>query len=69
MDSMSDNRLDPNLAAQLLLDIAHEQSLELLLQKLVRRAVERPDMACVQIWLIDKGDRCSACPRRSECHD
>ena len=66
---MSDNRLDPNLAAQLLLDIAHEQSLELLLQKLVRRAVEQPDMACVQIWLIDKGDRCSACPRRSECPD
>jgi transcriptional regulator with GAF, ATPase, and Fis domain len=69
MESTSDSRFDPNYAAQLLLDIAHEQSLEQLLQKLVRRAVERPDMACAQIWLLDKGDRCANCPRKSECPD
>jgi transcriptional regulator with GAF, ATPase, and Fis domain len=69
MESASDRRFDPNLAAQLLLDIAHEHSLEQLLQKLVRRAVERPDMACAQIWLIDRGDLCSTCPRRAECPD
>jgi transcriptional regulator with GAF, ATPase, and Fis domain len=69
MESASDSRFDPNLAAQLLLDIAHEQSLEQLLQKLLRRAVERPNVACVQIWLIDEGDRCSTCPRRPECPD
>lgn len=69
MESTSDSRFDPNYAAQLLLDIAHEQSLEHLLQRLVRSAVERPDMACVQIWLIDKGDLCSVCPRRPECPD
>ncbi len=69
MESTSDSRFDPNFAAQLLLDIAHEQSLEHLLQKLVRSGVERPDMACVQIWLIDKGDLCSTCPRKLECHD
>jgi transcriptional regulator with GAF, ATPase, and Fis domain len=67
MESASDSRFDPNRAVQLLLDIAHEQSVEHLLQKLVRSAVERPDMACVQIWLIDKGDLCSTCPRRPEC--
>ena len=69
MESASDRRFDPNYAAQLLLDIAHEQSLEQLLQKLVSRAVERPGMACAQIWLIDKGDLCSTCPRRPECPD
>jgi hypothetical protein len=50
MESTSDRRFDPNRAAQLLLDIAHEQSLEHLLQKVVGSAVEarrglRPDLA------------------------
>jgi transcriptional regulator with GAF, ATPase, and Fis domain len=67
MESASDSRFDPNYAAQLLLDIAHEQSLDSLLQKLVTSAVERPDIACVQVWLIDKADICSTCPRRPEC--
>lgn len=26
-------------------------------------------MVCVQIWLVDKGDICSVCPRRLECPD
>ncbi len=69
MESITDNRFDPNRAAQLLLDIAHEQSVEHLLQKLVCSAVERPTLACVQIWLIDKGDRCPSCPLRPECPD
>ena len=68
-DNRSDHRFDPNHAAQLLLEIAHEQSLEALLQKLVQRAVERPDFACAQIWLIDKGDLCSTCPHQPECPD
>ena len=69
MGTISDRRFDPNFAAQVLLDIAHEQSLDQLLQKVVQRAVERPDMACAQIWLIDRGDLCTACPRRPECPD
>jgi transcriptional regulator with GAF, ATPase, and Fis domain len=69
MESSSDSRFDPNLAVQLLLDIAHEHSLEQLLQKLVHSMVVRPDIACIQIWLIDRGDLCSACRRRSECPD
>ncbi len=69
MESSSDSRFDQNFATRLLLDIAHEQSVEHLLQKLIRRAMERPDMACVQIWLVDKGDRCSVCPQRSKCPD
>lgn len=69
VESTSDSRFDPNYAAQLLLDIAHEQSLEHLLQKLVHRSVERPNVACAQIWLMDEGDICSTCPRRPECPD
>jgi hypothetical protein len=59
MEPASDSRFDPNYAAQMLLDIAHEQSVEQLLHKLVCRAVERPDLAFAQVWLIDKGDLCS----------
>lgn len=68
MESTSDRRFDPNRATQLLLDIAQEHSLDLLVKRLVSRAGEGP-MVCVQIWLIDKGDICSVCPRRPECPD
>lgn len=69
METASDRRFDPNRAAQLLLEIAHEQSLDNLLQKLVRSAVERPNVACAQIWLIEEGDLCSSCRRQLECLD
>ncbi len=69
MQPVSENRFDPNYAAQLLLDIAHEQSLERLLERLITSAVERTDIACVQVWLVDKGDLCSVCPHRSKCPD
>jgi transcriptional regulator with GAF, ATPase, and Fis domain len=69
MPSTSDSRFDPNYAAQMLLDIAHEQSVDGLLQKLIRSAVQRPNVACVQVWLIDQGDLCTACPHRAVCPD
>ena len=59
----------PISSRQILLEIAHEQSLEKLLQKLVERVMERPHIACVQVWLIEKGDLCATCPRRPECPD
>jgi transcriptional regulator with GAF, ATPase, and Fis domain len=31
--------------------------------------MERPDMAGVQVWLVDKGDLCSVCPQRPKCPD
>jgi len=59
MESASDSRFDPNYAMQLLLDIAQEQSVESLLNKLVTRGVEQPsEIVCVQVWLIDKAERC-----------
>ena len=69
MESNSDNRFDPNFVTQLLLDIAHEQSVEHLLQKLIRGAMEHSDVAGVQVWLVDKGDLCSVCPQRPKCPD
>ena len=60
---------DADFALSLLLEIAQERSLEQLLQKLVRRALERPAVARVLIWLIDKGDRCATCVRRPQCPD
>jgi transcriptional regulator with GAF, ATPase, and Fis domain len=66
-----DSRFDPNLATRLLLDIAHEHSVEQLLKKFVHNAMtlNQLDMACFQIWLIDKGDLCPVCPQRSKCSD
>ncbi|HXA44432.1 MAG TPA: sigma 54-interacting transcriptional regulator [Candidatus Angelobacter sp.] len=69
MESNTDSRYDPNFATQLLLDIAHEQSVEQLLHKLVRSVMARANLACVQIWLVDKGDLCSVCPQRPNCPD
>jgi transcriptional regulator with GAF, ATPase, and Fis domain len=69
MESISESRFDPNFATHLLLDIAHEQSVERLLQKLVRRAMEHSELVCVQVWLVDNGDRCSVCPQRPKCPD
>jgi GAF domain-containing protein len=69
MESDSDIRFDPNHAALLLLETARERSLELLLKKFVQRAAERSEIACAQIWLIEKGDRCANCPSRPSCPD
>jgi len=71
VESNSDSRYDPNFAMHLLLDIAHEQSVKHLLQKLILRAMERPnsDVACFQIWLVKQGDLCSVCPQRPKCPD
>lgn len=69
MESANDSRFDPHNAVQLLLDVAHERSWEGLLQRLVNSAVQRPDIACIQIWLIDKGDICRTCALQAECQD
>jgi len=53
----------------LLLDIAQQRSLEDLLQLIVRRLGERPEVALVRIWLIQPGDICSSCHMRAECPD
>jgi transcriptional regulator with GAF, ATPase, and Fis domain len=69
MHSGSESRFDPNFAAQVLVEIAHEQSLEKLLQKLVARVLERPYVVGTLVWLIEKGDQCATCAFRSKCPD
>jgi transcriptional regulator with GAF, ATPase, and Fis domain len=69
VESNSDSRFDPNFATHLLLEIAHEQSVKQLLQKLISSAMEHADMAGVQVWLVDKGDLCSVCAQRPKCPD
>ena len=64
-----DNRFDSEFASRLLLEIAQEQLLDQLLKKVVHRILERPGVARVRIWLIDKGDLCATCTRRPDCPD
>ena len=70
MESASESRepFDINeAAAQLLLDIAHEQSIETLAEKIVNNA--QPPSDFIQIWLVDNGDRCPSCPFQDRCPD
>lgn len=53
----------------LLLDIALEQTLEGLLERIVARLATRPDAALVRIWLKYPGDICRDCALREECPD
>lgn len=66
---IGESLVDPNRMLQMLLEIAHEHSLDRVLQKLVESCVSRPDVACTQVWLIEKGDHCSTCPSRRHCPD
>lgn len=63
----TDTRFDLNRATQLLLDIAHEKSVESLLQRLVNSFSSRPHVACVQIWLIDLCDKKPGCNMGAGC--
>lgn len=69
METENQSKFDPEFASALLLEIAQEQSLDALLKKLVVRALQRPAVARAKIWLLNKGDICSRCPRRLECPD
>ena len=69
MESITGSRLDPNVAARIFLELANEHSLQGALQKVFAVLGERPDMACLQIWRIEDGDRCLRCPLQERCAD
>ena len=69
MANNDESRFDSEFASTLLLEIAQEGSLDLLLKKLVQRLLDRPHVARVRIWLINKGDICATCVRRPDCPD
>ena len=52
---------------RLLLDLAAEPRLDGLLDRIVNRFIEVPDVALARIWLVRAGDCCDACPMRGEC--
>ncbi len=69
MEVTCNSRFDPNRTLQLLLAIAHEQSLEQILMKLTRTGIDHSVVSGVLVWLMDSGDQCPNCPHKSRCAD
>jgi transcriptional regulator with GAF, ATPase, and Fis domain len=69
MDNLDNDKFDPNFASELLFEIGQEHLLDRLMQKLMDRILERPQVARVRFFLIEKGDLCATCVRRPECQD
>ena len=69
VESLSDSRVDANLAVRMLVGIGEAQSLDEVFKLLVSDGGERPNIVCVQAWLIEKGDLCATCPCRTVCPD
>ncbi len=68
--SPSEPGFDPNLVLTLLLEVGRERSLDGLMERLKNAPSSRShDLARAEIWLIEEGDICSHCPRRTECPD
>ncbi|MBW1944556.1 MAG: sigma 54-interacting transcriptional regulator [Deltaproteobacteria bacterium] len=53
----------------ILLEMAQERSGDALLRMIVERLAQRPHVALVRIWLIQPGDLCSTCTKKSACPD
>jgi transcriptional regulator with GAF, ATPase, and Fis domain len=62
-------KYDPSFASDLLLEIGQEHSIERLMRKFMDRWLERPLIARVRFFLVEKGDLCPTCARRAECQD
>jgi transcriptional regulator with GAF, ATPase, and Fis domain len=54
---------------QIALAAAESLALDEVLVRIVRGLAELPGLALARIWLLEPGDICSACPKRSECAD
>ncbi len=60
----------PDAFKELLLELAHERSLEQLLPLVTQRLAEHEDVALARLWLIDPGDQCGdGCPNAATCGD
>src|SRR3974390_181770 len=69
MESSTEPRFDPNVAARIFLELANEHSLQGALQKVFAMMGERSLLSCLQIWRIEDGDRCLRCPLQDKCAD
>ncbi|MCD4675475.1 MAG: sigma 54-interacting transcriptional regulator [Desulfobacula sp.] len=54
---------------ELLIEMALERSVDVLLNLIVDRMVQRPHVALVRIWLKKKADICSQCSMLKKCRD
>jgi len=69
MHLASDYRPEFESLANLLLEVAQERATEQLFKMVVRRMAERPHVFLANLWLLDKGDMCSACLLQAPCSD
>lgn len=66
-ESCDEDRIDSIKC--LLLDMAHERTVESLLNLIVTRLNALADVALSRVWLVAPGDICDTCHLRSECPD
>lgn len=52
-----------------LLELAQIRHVDELLQRVVTTLAERPHVALARIWLLDRGDQCTACHMAARCED
>ncbi|MBQ7590748.1 MAG: sigma 54-interacting transcriptional regulator [Verrucomicrobia bacterium] len=70
MNGTAKYTIDSNRAINLLLELSHERSLESLLNKLIDAIINGTnEVVCAQIWLLEKGDNCTACAHSHRCTD
>ena len=55
--------------AELLLEVGRERSTEQLFKTIVHRFAQRPHVALMCLWLVDRGDNCSPCHWHEPCAD
>ena len=51
------------------LALAESQSVDSVLQIIVRALAEQSEVALARVWLIGPGDICGTCPMKSSCPD
>ena len=49
--------------------LAESQTVDSVLQLIVRSLAEQSDVALARVWLKGPGDRCSLCPMKTDCRD
>lgn len=58
MEADAEDRFEPQLAINLLLEIAQKPSLDEIVETLKRFLLTRPGIARIRMWLVDKTDNC-----------
>jgi transcriptional regulator with GAF, ATPase, and Fis domain len=69
MSNVSSLKPEIKSLQDLVLEMASQRSLDVLLDVIVNRLAEQPDVALARIWLLGPGDLCSICRIRKECPD